>query len=76
MEEFNRRLSDAMFEVSLSDQGMNPGEQLRRGSLRAFEPPPPLFLPAPQLLEGTVQVKNGSLVYVCDVWLFCDILTC
>lgn len=59
VEEFDRRLSDAVFEAQVADQGMDPAERRRRGSRRAFEPPPQLFLPAPQLLDGIVQVKNG-----------------
>lgn len=56
VEEFNRLLSDAIFEALLADQGLEARERRRRGSRRAFEPPPPLFLPAPQLLDGIVQV--------------------
>ncbi|CAM9467612.1 unnamed protein product, partial [Ectocarpus sp. 8 AP-2014] len=46
VEEFNRLLSDAVFEALVADQGLGAPERRRRGSRRAFEPAPPLFLPA------------------------------
>ena len=66
VEEFNRLLSDAIFEALLADQGLEARERRRRGSRRAFEPPPPLFLPAPQLLDGIVQVDQD--VFFCFFW--------
>lgn len=60
VDEFNRLLADATFEALLADQGMEALERRRRGSRRAFEPPPPLYMSAPQLLEGIVKV--------CEVW--------
>lgn len=85
LEEFNRVLSDAIFEALLADQGVETHAQRR--SRRAFEPAPPLFLPAPQLLEGILQVCFVCVcmlsvsyaiarLVVCDgTWIFCsDIL--
>ncbi|CAM9618843.1 unnamed protein product, partial [Laminaria digitata] len=60
VDEFNRLLADAILEALMADQGTSPAERRRRGSRRAFEPPPPLFLPAPQLLEGIVQICHGA----------------
>ena len=60
VDEFNRRLADVILEALMADQGTSAAERRRRGSRRAFEPPPPLFLPAPQLLEGIVQVIGSG----------------
>ncbi|CAN0189021.1 unnamed protein product [Scytosiphon promiscuus] len=60
VEEFNRLLADAIFEALLADQGLEAPERRRRGSRRVFEPPPALFLPAPQLLDGIVQICHGA----------------
>lgn len=65
VEEFNRLLADAIYEALLADQGMDASGRRRRGSRRAFEPVPPLFLPAPQLLEGIVQVGTAAAA-LCD----------
>ncbi|CAN0563006.1 unnamed protein product, partial [Ectocarpus sp. 12 AP-2014] len=75
VEEFNRLLSDAIFEALVADQGLGAPERRRRGSRRAFEPPPPLFLPAPQLLDGIVQICHGAAEllhthFCCTQWHF------
>lgn len=70
VDEFNRMLSDAIFEALIIDQGLEESHGRTR-SRRAFEPAPPLFLPAPQLLEGIVQAMCCGRNAPCDMYCKC-----